>query len=422
MTLPLFVSGIALWFGSMAITMMDAPRPKQDYQIPEVLAPFVGKVELDPEKFQDPQTARATAQFLSDQFKGRKQPESVRMLIHILRGADIGPRDGWFGPAQKRYDWDWLCRFNKLNPNIQGITRTSFRGSKHFFTVLDRDGNGQISAQDLDWSEHNPWVRDTAIANRLFRRLNAKGDGLLTRAELDSFFLKANSEGETLTLAQFRAALFPPSPVGSPKGDAPSIPTLVKGLYRNEIGCLFEGPDLNAAAPDFQLKSISGKETIQLSKLTGAQPIVLVFGNFSCGPFRRYYPEVDHLFQKYKDQAKFVMVYVREAHPEEGWKMESNRRAGVSVHQPQTYAERSGNCREFCNRLKPSMPVVVDELNDVVGNAYGGMPARLYVIDAKGKIAYKGGRGPFGFHTAEMEQALVLCLLESLPVAEEKPK
>ena len=34
------------------------------------------------------------------------------------------------------------------------------------------------------------------------------------------------------------------------------------------------------------------------------------------------------------------------------------------------------------------------------------------VIDAKGKIAYKAGRGPFGFRVGEMEQALVMALLE----------
>jgi hypothetical protein len=39
------------------------------------------------------------------------------------------------------------------------------------------------------------------------------------------------------------------------------------------------------------------------------------------------------------------------------------------------------------------------------------MPARLYVIDTEGKIAYKSGRGPFGFKPGEMEQALVLLLL-----------
>lgn len=30
-------------------------------------------------------------------------------------------------------------------------------------------------------------------------------------------------------------------------------------------------------------------------------------------------------------------------------------------------------------------------------NVWNGMPARLYVIDKEGNVAYKSGRGPFGY-------------------------
>ena len=75
-------------------------------------------------------------------------------------------------------------------------------------------------------------------------------------------------------------------------------------------------------------------------------------------------------------------------------------------------------CGLFNNKLKPGFPVLVDEIDDRVGNAYSGMPGRLYVIDADGKVAYKSGRGPFGFKSAELEQALALALTEP---ALEKP-
>jgi alkylhydroperoxidase family enzyme len=58
------------------------------------------------------------------------------------------------------------------------------------------------------------------------------------------------------------------------------------------------------------------------------------------------------------------------------------------------------------------MPLLVDELDDRVGQAYSGMPDRLYLIDREGRIAYKGGRGPFGFKPGELEQALVMLLLD----------
>jgi hypothetical protein len=92
--------------------------------------------------------------------------------------------------------------------------------------------------------------------------------------------------------------------------------------------------------------------------------------------------------------------------------MQSNVAAGVEVAQPQTYAERVGVAKKCYAKLKYSMPLLVDEIHDPVGNSYSGMPARLYVIDSDGKVAYKGGRGPFGFKSGEMEQALIMTLLD----------
>ncbi len=177
---------------------------------------------------------------------------------------------------------------------------------------------------------------------------------------------------------------------------------------------------------DFTLKTVDGNDTIQLSKLIGPKPVVLIFGNFTCGPFRSFYPDVELVYQRFKGKAHFVMVYVREAHPTDGWKMESNAKVGIAVKQPIELGERVKVCDQFCKKLKPTMPVVVDEINDKVGNSYSGMPARMYVIDPKGKVAYKTGRGPFGFKVGEMEQALVMCLLESVgknkePKFEKKP-
>lgn len=92
--------------------------------------------------------------------------------------------------------------------------------------------------------------------------------------------------------------------------------------------------------------------------------------------------------------------------------MDSNTKVGVSAPQPKTYDERVGIATRCGVLLKPSMPLLVDEITDPVGQAYSGMPSRLYVIDRSGTVAYKSGRGPFGFKVGEMEQALVMTLME----------
>jgi hypothetical protein len=92
--------------------------------------------------------------------------------------------------------------------------------------------------------------------------------------------------------------------------------------------------------------------------------------------------------------------------------MQSNDRAGIAVAQPRDAGERESVARKCCSSLGMTMPMVVDGMDDRVGHLYSGMPDRIYVLDADGRVAYKGGRGPFGFKPGEMEQALVMLLLD----------
>ena len=116
--------------------------------------------------------------------------------------------------------------------------------------------------------------------------------------------------------------------------------------------------------------------------------------------------------RRYADKVEFIAVYVREAHPTDGWRMPSNDRVGVTFVQPKNVLERVEVAEKCCQSLAMSMPLLVDDVNDRVGHAYSGMPDRLYVIDRAGRVAYKGGRGPFGFKPGEMEQSLVMTLLD----------
>ena len=49
------------------------------------------------------------------------------------------------------------------------------------------------------------------------------------------------------------------------------------------------------------------------------------------------------------------------------------------------------------------MPLVVDAMDNAGEEAFAAWPERLYVIGADGKVAYKGGMGPFGFTADELE-------------------
>jgi hypothetical protein len=119
------------------------------------------------------------------------------------------------------------------------------------------------------------------------------------------------------------------------------------------------------------------------------------------------------MYQRYKNQVTFLAIYVREAHPIDGWRESGNDQVGISFAQPRTSEERQKVARQCSAALEITMPLLMDTIDDRVGHAYSGMPDRMYVIDRAGKVAYQGGRGPFGFKTGEMEQSLIMLLLEN---------
>lgn len=352
-------------------------------------------------------------------YEGRKVPESVRMLIAIARGSNMGPGEGWFGPADVRYSWKWLAE--RQNAEGESIPADKFQGPEFWFARLDRNKDGRIAPDDLDWSDRNPWVQQAYMVNRLFRRVDPDGDGRLSREEWIAFFERAAGGKDYLLSEDLRDAMLSGLTGSFLPGDAPSPDMLIRGLFAGEIGSLNEGPKVNEQAPDFTLTTYDGTQAIRLGDVIGKKPVVLTFGNFTCGPFRSMYPGVEEVYKRFGEEAVFLAIYVREAHPIDGWKMESNARLGVAVAQPKTYAERTAVATQCHRLLKPSIPLLVDEINDPVGNAYSGMPARMYVIDRDGKVAYKSGRGPFGFKSGEMEQALIMTLMDQNSTPSSKP-
>ena len=364
-------------------------------------------------------------------------PDGIVMAAAILDGSAMrGQGFGWFRPGEIQYGWPWLARERDADGD-GAVTRGEFRGLATDFDRLDRNHDRAIKPDDFDWSDASVYARQGEFFRYHFRRIDADRDGRLTRPEWDAFFGATGEGKDYLTADDFRDAwtIAPPAAPPSllmrgPGGPAESEAdewamkrTLLTGLARSEIGSMAEGPALGAPAPDFTLSTRDGSREITLSEVVRAgKPVVLVFGNYTCGPFRRQFPQIDALSRRYADRATFLLVYVREAHPINGWRMDDNDQVGIAVPQPTDYAGRVA-LAETCGKfLKPSMPVLVDTMNDRVGHLYSGMPSRLYVIDPSGRITYKAGRGPYGLRPGEMEQSLILTLQAAAADAPAAPK
>lgn len=108
------------------------------------------------------------------------------------------------------------------------------------------------------------------------------------------------------------------------------------------------------------------------------------------------------LHKQYGDRATFLTLYIKEAHPSDEWQMTVNEKQGVCYTQPRTLQQRVAIARDFVQRSAYDIPLVVDGMDNSANQAYAGWPERLYIIDERGVIAYKGKPGPFGYHPEEV--------------------
>jgi Iodothyronine deiodinase len=116
--------------------------------------------------------------------------------------------------------------------------------------------------------------------------------------------------------------------------------------------------------------------------------------------------ELEHLQDRHGDRVAFFIVYIREAHPEDGWVLADNRREEIALVDPVSLDERANAAEACAVRLSTRIPILLDDVDDAVASAYGGWPDRLALISVDGRVAYLSEVGPFGFKPEELEQAI----------------
>jgi type I thyroxine 5'-deiodinase len=121
---------------------------------------------------------------------------------------------------------------------------------------------------------------------------------------------------------------------------------------------------------------------------------------------------------------QFLTVYIREAHPVDGWWFGQGfarhfikrfaPRVAMDIYDPKTIEERrsaAGRCEES---LKVGIRTYVDKMDDPVSKAYAARPTRLYLVGTDGRVFYAGGPGPWGFKPPELKAAIKAYLANLL--------
>ncbi len=86
--------------------------------------------------------------------------------------------------------------------------------------------------------------------------------------------------------------------------------------------------------------------------------------------------------------------------------MKSNLKEDVCYTQPKTLEQRLAISNDFTKRFNYPLPFGVDDMSNAANDAYAAWPERLYVIDETGRIAYRGGMGPFKYNPKEVRDWL----------------
>jgi hypothetical protein len=115
---------------------------------------------------------------------------------------------------------------------------------------------------------------------------------------------------------------------------------------------------------------------------------------------------LNEIYGNYRGRVWFHVIYIREAHPDDGWRVPENLRQDIRFREPRSAAERTAVATLCQINLDLQMPMLVDAIDNTVEEQYIALPMRLYLIGKEGKIVYTGERGPFGFNPDTWEAAI----------------
>lgn len=167
--------------------------------------------------------------------------------------------------------------------------------------------------------------------------------------------------------------------------------------------------------PDFTLYDLQGNAFNLSTALSGAVPILLVGGNYTCPVFRNKVPVINNVMNIYGNQIQVYVVYGVEAHPDIDTSVyfgyvntgAANQQAGILYRQPVTYGERKAIVQDMLASMTIQAPVLIDGPCNNWWLNYGPAPNNAYLIRPDGVVFAKHG-------WFDKSPDKILCDLDSL--------
>ena len=148
--------------------------------------------------------------------------------------------------------------------------------------------------------------------------------------------------------------------------------TLLMGDLRFRKGAAAPGD----AFPDFELITTEGSRLVN-EDVFGDKPVIFVFGSMTCPMTASAAPSVQELYDEFGDRVRFVMMYVREAHP------------GEHFAQAESIEEKLGHARTLKDFYNIQWTVAADSVDGNLHRALDPKPNSAFLMDRDGTILFR---------------------------------
>jgi len=128
--------------------------------------------------------------------------------------------------------------------------------------------------------------------------------------------------------------------------------------------------------PAFDLITTRG-DWLSPEDVFGDKPVIFILGSMTCPMTASAAPAVDELYCEFGDRVKFIMLYVREAHP------------GEYVGQAETIEEKLDHARTLQDFYDIDWTVAVDNVEGDLHRALDPKPNSAYLVDSDGTILFR---------------------------------
>jgi thiol-disulfide isomerase/thioredoxin len=128
--------------------------------------------------------------------------------------------------------------------------------------------------------------------------------------------------------------------------------------------------------PSFEIVTTSGDRLVN-HDVFGDKPVLVIFGSMTCPMTASAAPSVQELYDDFGDRVKFIMLYVREAHP------------GEQISQAETMEEKVAHAKTLKEFYNINWTVAVDDIDGDLHRALDPKPNSAFLMDDSGKIIFR---------------------------------